>query len=406
MPLRATPSFAPVAERMFEIAQPGIGGLNLKDLEYEQEPNQSPYMMNMMYRNGAFSKRYGQEVHETFSDTVYDAIYYKDHLIVHCGTKIYQDDEEHQVATSIAEKKGLFCLYNQKLYYICGSIYEYDGTTWGEITPYAPTIVINRHPDPTDNAGDPIEPYNMVGTAFKNNFDGDGSSTAFTLTDTDLAETTPSAVVNNEEWTYDDNLSAAKTFKINYLTGVVTFVSAPSVGDNNVEITAYIKKDTEWTAWNNRILKSKYYATFGGNNNSRLFLGGNGESFAIYSEVYDATYFPYTNYLRVGNGAEDITGFGQQYNIMAIFKPNEIYSLQYYINTESTTTIDSQVGLGAFSSMSVNNAIGCDCPGTIQLINSQLVWLNSKYGVCTLVSTNIQDERKAAVKEHRSQRLL
>ena len=106
MPLRATPSFAPVAERMFEIAQPGIGGLNLKDLEYEQEPNQSPYMMNMMYRNGAFSKRYGQEVKETFSDTVYDAIYYRDHLIVHCGTKIYKDDEDTTIASDIAEQKG------------------------------------------------------------------------------------------------------------------------------------------------------------------------------------------------------------------------------------------------------------------------------------------------------------
>ena len=37
------------------------------------------------------------------------------------------------------------------------------------------------------------------------------------------------------------------------------------------------------------------------------------------SEVYDASYFPYTNYARVGNSADDITGFGQQYNVLLIF---------------------------------------------------------------------------------------
>ena len=49
----------PTQDKMLEIPQPAIGGLNLKDLEYEQDVSQSPQMLNVMYRNGAFSKRYG-----------------------------------------------------------------------------------------------------------------------------------------------------------------------------------------------------------------------------------------------------------------------------------------------------------------------------------------------------------
>ena len=77
MPLKSMPSFKATSDRQYQISQPGIGGLNLKDLEYEQDPNQTPYMLNMMYRNGSFGKRYGQkfffdtEISETIHDTFY-----------------------------------------------------------------------------------------------------------------------------------------------------------------------------------------------------------------------------------------------------------------------------------------------------------------------------------------------
>ena len=57
MPIQQMPKFKAVPDKMLEIPQPAIGGLNLKDLEFEQENHQSPYMLNVMYRNGAFGKR-------------------------------------------------------------------------------------------------------------------------------------------------------------------------------------------------------------------------------------------------------------------------------------------------------------------------------------------------------------
>ena len=391
MPLRSNPTFTAVPEKTLVIEQPGVGGINLKDLEYEQQVSQTPYMLNMMYKNGAFGKRYGQSVLPTigtYSDEVYAIAEYKNALIVHAGTYIYKDGT--QIASGISAKKGLFVLFNQLIYYFCTNIYSYDGKTWSTVTLYVPTIVINRHPD--GSSGDVSEPYNMIGTGFQNNFHGDGSSTVYYLTDKNLDQEEPSVTVDGTPYTYDPDLSSLTTFKVDYTDGKITFHTAPLSGTNNVEIIAY-KHDNEWTSYHDQIVSSKYYSCFGGNNNSRLFLAGGGKSTYYYSEVYDASYFPYTNYARLGNGAEDITGFGQQYNVLIVFKPTEIYSLQYYQQSSGTTEDESQFGLGAFTSQVVNSSIGCDCPNTIQLIDNQLTWFSSTEGVCTLVSTSIVDER-------------
>ena len=74
MPLQSSPTFKTQSDRLYEISQPAVSGLNLKDLEYEQDVNQSPYMLNIMYRNGAFSKRYGQKIFKELTDTIYAMI--------------------------------------------------------------------------------------------------------------------------------------------------------------------------------------------------------------------------------------------------------------------------------------------------------------------------------------------
>lgn len=444
MPLRPTPTFKAVSDKMLEIPQPAIGGLNLKDLEYEQEVGQSPYMLNMMYRNGAFSKRYGQGIYKTLENSdVHSMIMYREHLFTHCGTNIYMDDDQViEGGTDIPNKKGLFCLFNSRLYYFNNDIYEIyynedqykkllerpdnwdtDYATyfvysngsfvantlkdWQEDTfykpnvninkyvcekvePYIPTVSINRTPDGKEQSSN--ESYNMVGTGFKNKFHGDATAKVFKLTDVMLDNKTPRVIIDNEEWKYQESLTDAKTFKVDFEKGEITLKSAAPKGTNNVEIIAYAH-DKEWSDYHDQIMNSKFYATFGGNNNSRLFLAGGGKSTYYYSGVFDVTYFPYTNYARVGNSADDITGFGQQYNVLIIFKPTEIFSLTYYQATEATTIDPEQVGVGAFSSQVVNSSIGCDCPNTIQLINNQLTWFSSRVGVCTLVSTNIIDER-------------
>lgn len=408
MALKPTPQFKPVDMKLFEIPQPAIGGLNLKDLEYEQEVNQSPYMMNMMYRNGSFSKRYGQDLFlkndgeiGDLPNEIYAIAYYKGEIIAHSGTKIYKiafdgtSIEELQV--TLESVKGLFFNFNGFLYYIQpptdnfgGKYWQYDGTTFEEVKPYSPDVYINMQPNvepsPTEDNGDVVEDYNLIGDAFKNTFHGDGTSKKYYLSirGDDLASTTPKVWIGVEE---DDYIVPETDYTFDKAQGLITFDTAPAQGTNNVIIELYMSAEKN-QEYKERIYKCKYPIAFGGNNNSRLFLAGGGDSLYYFSEVSDATYFPETSFAKVGNSEDDITGFGLQYNVLIIFKPREIYSLTYYLETDSDGN-----ETGRFQSQVVNARVGCDCPHTIQLISNQLTWFNTIYGVCTLTSTNIVDER-------------
>lgn len=376
MALLQTPSFSATAYKQVQIDEPCKGGINLRDLEYEQNINQSPNVLNMMYRNGAFGKRYGQKEYHDFGATIYALGYFNDEVITHAGDKIYKG--ETQIAEGIAQKKGLFINFNGMLYYLCDKYYQYD-EEWKEVEPHVPQVLINRKPDGSYE-GDTIDEYNLIGSAFETHFNGDGTSTLYKLHKNDLPlDEKPLKIF------VDEKEVASSEYTVDYAKGEITFKTAPSSStNNNVKITAYktVQEDI------NKIMKCTLYATYGGNNNSRLFLAGGGDSCFYYSGVADATYFPAQSYARIGNDEDDIQGFGEQYDVLMLFKSNEIYGLEYYTDDK---------GVGRFSSKRVNSKIGCDAPNSIQLINNQLVWLSSKHGVCTLVSTNIEDERNVRV---------
>lgn len=371
MALLQTPSFKATAYKQLQIDEPCKGGINLSDLEYELDIKQSPNVLNMMYRNGAFGKRYGQKEYHDFGATIYSLGYYHDDIITHAGDKIYKGNE--QIAEGMPQKKGLFINFNGMLYFLCEKFYQYDGE-WKEVEPHIPVILINRKPDGSYK-GDLNEEYNLIGSGFQNHFHGDGSSKVYKLSEQNLDEKTIKVLVDGKEVT---------AFTADYAKGEVTFQSAPVTGTNNVEITAYktVQEDID------KVMRCTLYATYGGNNNSRLFLAGDGNSCFYFSGVADATYFPAQSYARIGNDDDDIQGFGEQYDVLIAFKSNEIYGLEYYTDKD---------GIGRFSSYRVNSKIGCDAPNSIQLINNQLTWLSTKHGVCTLVSTVIEDERNVRV---------
>ena len=396
MPIREMPKFKAVPDKMLEIPQPAIGGLNLKDLEFEQENNQSPYMMNVMYRNGAFSKRYGQEVLAGYPDVIYSLVYYNDDIYAHCGTKIYKGYGETQteVASGLPEEKGLFIVYAQKLYYLSTSgFYKYD-TSFEPIDSYVPEFMINCKPDGGEGA-DVIDDLNILGNRFTIIYNGTAGTTVYHVKDyngTGDKEIIDWSVRPTIEVDRGNGMEEETNFTVDANAQTITFASAPGEGSMNVSMTFTMKADV-FTEEKSQILSCKFYDTFGGANNSRLFVAGCGNSKYYYSNAYDISYFPENNFATVGNTEEDITGFGRQYNVLIVFKPREIYSIYSYTETSATTVREEMIGQESFRSQLVNARVGCDAPYSIQLINNLLTWFNSVYGVCTLVSTNIQDER-------------
>lgn len=360
---------------------PISGGVNYADLEYMLSDNQSPKMENMWYDGRVLGKRPGQAwaaegLPELLCGTAYGGA-----LVAATGDgklirMTFDGEEPEELYSGLTGGKGTFFTFGGRLYYLNGKEYlVYDGTACKEVEPYAPNIIINRPPN--GEGGDLTDNYNRLGGKFSNTFHGDGTSTVYQLTDTGLDEGVCEVVVDGEQmesgWTVD------------YTLGRVTFTSAPPKGTNNVEITV-AKLDTDMRE---NLLACTSAAVFGGTNGTRVFLAGNGTATYFYSDLTSPDYFPENNYNVVGDNTP-ITALALQYGVLIVFKESEVWQVSY---SESGGT-DGRV---SFPLKAVNRGIGCDCPGSVQLINNSLVWLSSKVGVCILCSTQIEDERNVQV---------
>lgn len=372
------PSFNQTSAKLFEIPAPGKGGLNLQDLEFDQTSNQSPDMLNMCYKNGAFGKRYGQEVLMELPDQIYKLGFYNSKTIIHAGSNLYEYEKDTntltQIYNNLNKSAGVFFNFNKNIYYLNGDFLVYDGKEVKPVEAYVPDVVINRTPDGT--YADLMDNYNRLGSGFKNTFNPDGTSTVFVLTDKELDE--DKAVICEVDG------KEVTDFTVDYKEGTVTFATAPAKGQNTVVITAH-KTQQEYI---DSLMKCKYSSNYGGNNNSRVFLAGGGNSTLYYSDVFDATYWPEMNYLVLGNSETDITGFGEQNDALMAFKTDSVYRIDYYLDDDGTAK---------FTCYIVNPKIGCTAPDSIQLVNNRLTWFSNLYGVCTLVSTVLENEKNVQV---------
>lgn len=89
-------------------------------------------------------------------------------------------------------------------------------------------------------------------------------------------------------------------------------------------------------------------------------------------------YFPVTNYNLAGSSDEQITALGRQQNRLVILQKSRVSSADYVY-----TTVDGRLNV-SLNIRQINNAIGCDMPQSVQLINNNLVWAHSKHGVLYL----------------------
>lgn len=364
------------------------GGLDLSVQEFELPENKTSKVLNMWFK-GDLDKRWGQdwlksdEAPEAKCHSAYKYLY-KGYFIKHCGTKLYKQDPTTGVITVIQtglnDSASKLFKYNGKIYFKQpGKYYSWDGTTSANVltTAYIPTVIINRTPTGGGNTNDG---YNRIQPGFINKFNGNGSATAYTLTDTNLDATAVTCTVDG----------ATKTegvdFTVNRTTGVVTFSVAPASGTNNVIITAYktVQADID------SILNCLAVKPFGGQNDNRLFFANNGTGYYFWTGIsavgVDPSYFPYNNYNIIGLSDENITILEKYQNSLIIAKAHEVAGVDYTWNGT----------IGVFNSYPVHSAIGCDCVDSVQIINNNLVWLSTEFGVCILQGTNVGNQRNVA----------
>ena len=244
------------------------GGLNLWELSYRLDRNQSPEMKNLWWQDGILQCRDGQryiygpsaeqmttplpEGVEAWTDlgTGYTCTQdlFWDHAFFHIGDKLYYMDpaadtpQMTELLSGVPRNRGTFLRYNDWLFYKNrGGFYKvkYDPDTTPVFTAssvadgaYTPVTVMNANPG--TGSGDTYQPENRLSPKKTVQYNaaedtasvikaGDGSTTVF-----DLGKTAAVDQLTRLEDVYiDDTLVNPALYTLDADTGKVTFTKTP-----------------------------------------------------------------------------------------------------------------------------------------------------------------------------------
>lgn len=373
------------------------GGLNLWDLDYRMERNESPRMENLWWRDGVLCCRDGQNCCDGVDEdggkagpgTGYAASNGRFHGMefFHIGACIYYGDPEQEDMTltklceGIPEVRGTFFQYDGALYYKTKGCFKKitKGETFGaaDVAGYVPIIVLNA--DPATGSGDLYQPENRLSDGKTVWYNAKSGVMKYHLPVQAVSAVTKVVVDGAEK-------SAGTDYSVDLEKGTVTFAEAPPVTDPATNNTVRITYEKENAAARKAIMDCRYAAVYGGGNSVVLVLAGSEEQPNAYfwngnHTVMDAAYFPVTHYNLAGDRAEAVTGFGVQSGYLMIFKERSVGRTEL-----GTAEIDGRVYL-TMNYTNVNSDTGCDLPWTIRLVENNLVFASREQGVCLVQST-------------------
>lgn len=223
------------------------GGLNLWELPYKLDPNQSPDMVNLLWADGILASRKGQ-TYELEKPNLgkglccTDADFWGVHFF-HIGTGLYYADmnaeqiEYTQIYDGLPQERGCFFRYGDFLYYKTVGAYIYvkfdpekdEPFSAADVEPYIPVSYLNL--TPTSKSGDAYQPENRLTnqqtlkyTATSNNTTIDaGSMRAWSY--------------NSSTKSYTYSISAGKIYRVKrvYYKNNDTDVSLPYMYDSDAK---------------------------------------------------------------------------------------------------------------------------------------------------------------------------
>lgn len=272
----------------------------------------SPTMKNVINSNGYIENRHGYEqVGNTLTGLKINGVWNIDTstniFIVHAGTKLYEMDNDFENEVELltglndAISQGLYL--ENKLHIFDGKramVYGKYNNTWQikylDDVGYIPTTVIGRKPDGTGGAA--YEDINLVQSYRINNFLPDGVATTFKL-ESAFDNEAPTATILNSNGT----ITSLTVHSFDNTAGTVTFSSPPPVSPVPGRDSVFVKFKVKNTENISYINKCSIATTFGyDGNNNRIFITGNSDFPNVdwYSDINDGSYFPVSNYTRVG----------------------------------------------------------------------------------------------------------
>lgn len=379
------------------------GGVSYKYDPTQIRDNQSPAMLNMLANdNGSIlSKRDGQAYVYALSlgsgrvNGAYERFWMGQRVFA-WGTGLYRQSGSNapvQIMGSLANAPGNFLAFGGKLYYLNGSQFVViDGSFAAAlVTPFVPTLTISV---PPAGGGTPSQQANLLGPGFKVSFSSDGTSTKYYLPVTGLDATAVSVTINGVAKTEGTHFSVNRTATpyayVDFAVGSTPNGAIATGAPNNVIVTAY-KTNPGAAA---RILGCRYAIDYGGDNDTRVFAWGNPTypNRAFRSGLMDPSYWPENEYSDIGSNSERLVACAKHYDKLVYLKERSLYFTTYSNPVTQGFWGASQIG-ASFPLYPINGAIGCDMPGSVQIIDNNVVFFNSELGGFILLQTSLKDER-------------
>lgn len=398
-----------------------VGGVNTYDQPFNLKSNEAAMMKNLSWRAGVLGCRRGQvlkkQIELAEGEEILGCADFLFHgwMAIQSNYKFYFYKVE-LTGESSAEKPlgtlapvfylpqpdtaGTFFRYRENVYFKTTGYYFYF--TWnvtfdaisihtianplmiasGTSVAFIPVIQIDT--DPVTGAGNPYQKENRLSNSKTVIYiPTPAGTTVFQLPVTDVGLRSVKVDGVTQEQT---------TYTFNGTDGTVTFNTAPAT-DSTVSIT-YNKANPD--AYGS-LMDSNAVAVFGGAQDLCVVMGGPpGQPNCYYwsghnGNVMDPTYFPINQYNLAGDIDDPITCFGKQQNMLTIFQTNATGRAVF-----GTETIGGLVQV-TMDYTRINAEIGCDLPGSLQLVQNNLVWANRKYGVCRLKDSSAAYENNITV---------
>lgn len=282
---------------------------------------------------------------------------------------------------TITDARTSIFWFESKVYFINGTDYKYyDGSTYGDVEGYIPTIAIET---PPAGGGTDFEDVNLLTGKKKQNFTGDNTATLYQLRelniDADLLLITVDGV----------SLTEGVEFTVNRTNGTVDFSTGSAPLGAPVTDALVVIQWNKASATNVALVKNNRFATdFGPGNDTAIFMWGN-ENFGnkrMWSGTLDASYWPEFNFTLIGSDEFPITDIAIQYDRQIIFKTNRTY----YSYAEYVSALEKY----EYPVFDLNEAVGNVAFHAVQIVENNPVSLH-KQSWWEWSNTQVEDERNA-----------
>jgi hypothetical protein len=362
------------------------GGINLLRQETALPMNQASDILNENADDrGTLSSRPGQALLDTsLGAGGCTSIIYKGKIIKQWSTFLYSYNLDGsspvQIFTGLAVAKSFFIVFQGLLYMFNGTDFiQYDGITVSTVVSNAYVPIISQA-GATPGSTVLYEPLNLLTGKFSELRSPDGVNKIFTLSFTGLDAMT---VVSNNGTVEGTGFTVNRT-ALPFAT--VTFVTAPTAGTNTLKLTASKTNASDVL----QILNCTRAIEF----SSRLFITGNPNypnrlwktGLTPNQATLQANYFPATGL----SSFDSVTGIDKK--MVAFIK--KLDKLVYFKEDSTNITYNQTQadGSSGFPISNVDETIGCDMPGSVQLVNSMPIFFNSLNGGYAITSTTVLGE--------------